>query len=118
MSHIDMKLADIPIGQPLRIEHQETGIVVLRTEAGIAAFYDSCPHANWRLSEGWMSGNVLECPGHGWQFDVASGRCLDVPAYCLRSVAVSTSGENLQIELDRFPPVSEMSACQKDEAFV
>ena len=118
MSHIEINLADIPTDRPLRIEYQETGIVILRTGEVITAFYDSCPHASWRLSEGWMSGNVLECPGHGWQFDVVNGQCLDVPAYCLRPVAVSISGEKLQLELDRASPVSKIKACHKDEAFV
>jgi phenylpropionate dioxygenase-like ring-hydroxylating dioxygenase large terminal subunit len=28
-----------------------------------------CPHLDHDLAEGWVSGNELVCPGHGWAFD-------------------------------------------------
>jgi phenylpropionate dioxygenase-like ring-hydroxylating dioxygenase large terminal subunit len=28
-----------------------------------------CPHLDHDLGEGWVSGNELVCPGHGWEFD-------------------------------------------------
>lgn len=37
-----------------------------------------CPHAGGPLGEGTLSGNVVTCPWHGWQFDVTTGRhCLN-----------------------------------------
>jgi phenylpropionate dioxygenase-like ring-hydroxylating dioxygenase large terminal subunit len=30
-----------------------------------------CPHLDHDLGEGWVSGNELVCPGHGWEFDGA-----------------------------------------------
>ena len=72
MPHIDVKLDSIPFQTPVRLEHAETGIVVMRTAEGIKAFLDSCPHAGWRLSEGELINGVLECPGHGWEFKAAT----------------------------------------------
>ncbi|HEX5965392.1 MAG TPA: non-heme iron oxygenase ferredoxin subunit [Pyrinomonadaceae bacterium] len=37
-----------------------------------------CPHRGAPLSEGVLSGHVIECGLHGWQFDVRTGECLTV----------------------------------------
>ena len=28
-----------------------------------------CPHLDHDLAEGWLEGDELVCPGHGWTFD-------------------------------------------------
>ena len=53
-------------------------IVIFRTENGISALLDRCPHRNYPLSRGRIVENTLECPYHGWRFK-ADGECADVP---------------------------------------
>lgn len=37
-----------------------------------------CPHAGGPLGKGALSGNIVTCPWHGWQFDVTCGQhCLN-----------------------------------------
>ena len=43
-----------------------------------AATIDRCPHRSAALSKGWVDGNALVCPYHGWSFDRA-GACVRVP---------------------------------------
>ena len=38
-----------------------------------------CPHRGAALTDGAVSGHVVECSLHGWQFDVRTGECLTVP---------------------------------------
>jgi nitrite reductase/ring-hydroxylating ferredoxin subunit len=93
MRHIDLIVADIPDSTPVRIEDGRNGIVVIRIGDHLSAFEDSCPHAQWRLSEGEIVDGVLECPGHAWEFCSDTGRCLNVPAYRLiRIDAVQADG--------------------------
>lgn len=115
MSHIEVNLTDLPLDQPVRIEHPPVGIVVVRRADGVSAFYDSCPHAQWRLSDGYLNGSLLECPGHGWQFEVSTGECLEVPAYCLKALKVSECGDVLRIELESG---SEQRELNESEALV
>jgi nitrite reductase/ring-hydroxylating ferredoxin subunit len=98
MPTIDVHVDSIPVGTPTRLEDEGTSIVILRTEKGITAFPDSCPHARWRLSDGELSNGILECPGHGWEFDAASGACLTVPTYCLKPFPIQIDGGHLRIE--------------------
>ena len=43
-----------------------------------AAMVDRCPHRSAALSKGWVDGNALVCPYHGWAYD-GRGTCVRVP---------------------------------------
>src|ERR1700716_58382 len=43
-----------------------------------AAMADRCPHRSAQLSKGWVDGNALVCPYHGWAYD-GCGTCVRVP---------------------------------------
>jgi nitrite reductase/ring-hydroxylating ferredoxin subunit len=96
-----MALGDIPTDRPIRVEWGELGLVVVRTADGVSAFEDSCPHAQWRLSDGELIGDVLECPGHGWEFRATTGSCVNVPAYCLKRFAVRVRNDVVEIDVAR-----------------
>ena len=82
----------------MRLEQGTEAIVLLRTEHQISAFPDCCPHAQWRLSEGELIHGVLECPGHGWQFDAATGACLTAATYRLRPLPVHVQADRVSIQ--------------------
>ena len=57
-------------------------LAVFRTQEGHpGALLDRCPHRNVPLSKGRVEGQNLQCPYHGWQFDV-HGTCKVVPGLC------------------------------------
>jgi nitrite reductase/ring-hydroxylating ferredoxin subunit len=103
MPHIDVRSDGLPEGRPLRLEHAGSYIVVIRSQDRIFAFPDHCPHAGWPLSEGQIHDGTLQCPGHGYEFTVATGECVTVPAYRLRCLAVSTHADTVRIEWDEPP---------------
>jgi nitrite reductase/ring-hydroxylating ferredoxin subunit len=88
MPHVDLLFSELTLDTPFRVKHEGVAIVVILTESGVYAYKDVCPHALWPLSKGAVSAGVLKCPGHGWEFRVETGRCLNVPAYCLNVVSV------------------------------
>ena len=75
-------------------------IVALFNVAGTFYAMDGvCPHAGGPLGEGVLTGRVVTCPWHGWQFDVTSGQhCLNAN---LRHQAfpVRLEGSDVLIEL-------------------
>ncbi len=44
------------------------------------AMRDICPHRGIPLSFGCLDGENVECNYHGWQFDVHSGQCMQIPS--------------------------------------
>ena len=111
MPSIELELSALPLNTPTRLEVAGTAIVVVRTTTTIHAYLDMCPHAFWPLSEGLVSNGILECPGHGWEFSVESGKCLNAPAYCLTPIAITTEGEIVRLQLHPAENLSEKS-CQ------
>lgn len=91
-----VKVADaesIPVGQGALVEGR--GIAVAVFNAGAGRFYACdpiCPHENGPLAEGWLEGDVVVCPWHGFDFELATGRCrvdngLAVAVYPVRVAA-------------------------------
>ncbi len=53
-------------------------LVTYRTEAGEARVIDAhCPHLGAHLGGGWVTGEHINCPYHGWTFD-GDGTCVDI----------------------------------------
>jgi nitrite reductase/ring-hydroxylating ferredoxin subunit/uncharacterized membrane protein len=55
-------------------------IVLARTEEGYVAFDDRCTHEGGSLADGTMICGRVQCPWHGSQFDVATGKVASGPA--------------------------------------
>jgi nitrite reductase/ring-hydroxylating ferredoxin subunit len=61
------KVAEIIIGG--------TSITVANVDGEFFACAASCPHADGPLGDGSLSGSILSCPYHGWEFDLRDGSC-------------------------------------------
>lgn len=59
------QLANKPLARTLL----DTHLVLFRTQTGVAALLDNCPHRNAPLSLGKVRDHHIECPYHGWKFD-------------------------------------------------
>lgn len=75
MSWVDaLSLAELEGRDRLTIKVQGRQILVLKTERGLIAFPNRCPHEGYPLSEGSFDGECrLTCNWHNWKFDVTSG---------------------------------------------
>ncbi len=81
--------------------HGERRIVLARTEHGYAAFNDRCTHRGGPLSDGALVGDTVQCPWHGSQFDVMTGRVNAGPATePIGTYAVEERGGRVRISLD------------------
>jgi phenylpropionate dioxygenase-like ring-hydroxylating dioxygenase large terminal subunit len=66
--------------KPKRITALGQEFVIYRTPDGVAqTLSDLCVHRGGALSEGWMSGNCIVCPYHGWEYKT-DGECVKIPA--------------------------------------
>lgn len=98
MPRVEIQLAEVAMNMPMHVEFAGMKLVILRTETGTVAYEDACPHASWPLSQGALHDGVLECPGHGWQFNAETGRCLNAPAYCLTPISLEVRGGTLRLD--------------------
>jgi uncharacterized membrane protein/nitrite reductase/ring-hydroxylating ferredoxin subunit len=74
------KSGDLVEGQMMLADIQGARIAIGRCAEGIVAFKDHCTHKGGPLSDGALIGCTVQCPWHGSQFDVHSGRVVNGPA--------------------------------------
>jgi nitrite reductase (NADH) small subunit len=68
---------EISPGQGTLVEREGLAVAVFNTGSG--RFYACgplCPHEGGPLAEGWLEGEAVVCPWHGFDFDLRTGRCL------------------------------------------
>jgi nitrite reductase/ring-hydroxylating ferredoxin subunit len=66
--------AEIPpgTGRPFRLGKYE--IAVFNVDGRFYALENSCPHQGGPIADGWLEGELVTCPWHGWCFDVRTGK--------------------------------------------
>ncbi len=71
---------EIAPGTPLRVEVGDEPVAIFNLDGEFYAIGDICSHAEASLSEGDIYGEVVECPLHGAEFDIKTGRPRTLPA--------------------------------------
>jgi nitrite reductase/ring-hydroxylating ferredoxin subunit/uncharacterized membrane protein len=104
-----MEDAEVDIGSAdeLRIDQMkllrigDRRIVIGRTEQGPVAFDDRCTHRGGPLSDGVLVCGTVQCPWHGSQFDVRTGRATQGPATeSIRTHAIREHGGRLWLRTE------------------
>ncbi len=88
--HPVASLSDFPAGARRRVDVDGRPIVVFNVDGDFFALLDRCPHQGGPLSRGdqiglvesagagdyryCRRGQIIRCPWHHWEFDLASGR--------------------------------------------
>jgi nitrite reductase/ring-hydroxylating ferredoxin subunit len=76
--YVVCKSSELKKGEPLSRMLLGTPLAIFRTDEGVGALLDRCPHRNVPLSLGRVAEGQLECGYHGWRFD-GSGVCRHIP---------------------------------------
>jgi len=75
-----IEFSDRVTTDPVKVTCLGQDLVLFRTEAGVpAVLNDLCVHRGAALSKGWVSGDCVVCPYHGWEFGT-DGACVKIPA--------------------------------------
>jgi 3-phenylpropionate/trans-cinnamate dioxygenase ferredoxin component len=73
-------LEDLPEGSGVRAVIGDSAIAVFRVGESVYALADRCSHAEASLAEGELFDGMVECPRHGSEFDLTTGRPHSLPA--------------------------------------
>ena len=66
-------VSDVEPGKVKPVKINGKTIALCNVQGTFYALDDVCIHRGGPLSEGYVEGHKLECPWHGWQFDVKTG---------------------------------------------
>lgn len=66
-------------GEMRRVTFDDLDVLIAWGSEGLVAVDDRCPHMSAPLSLGKLDGCLVDCPLHGGQFDLATGRATRMP---------------------------------------
>lgn len=91
-------LSEIPPGAAKEVTVGDRVIAVFNVDGTLYALDGICPHAGGPLAKGRLTGQVVTCPWHGWQFDVPTGRHCLTARIQTGSIPVAAEGDDVYIE--------------------
>jgi nitrite reductase/ring-hydroxylating ferredoxin subunit len=95
------RLADIRPGE-LRAFHVAGvtwPVIVTSVDGELVAVPGVCPHEDVELAQGDLAGTTITCPGHGYEFDLRTGRCPHDPGLELRRYPITIVGDEVWVDL-------------------
>lgn len=92
-----LPVSEIPPGEARSVEVDGVVVAVCNVDGKFYAFDGTCPHAGGPLGDGFVNGDTLTCPWHGWQFNVKSGACTFADDMVLEKYQVTQNGDQLEI---------------------
>ena len=91
---------EIPTGSGRLVEVAGKQIALFRVDGRCYAIDNTCTHLGGPLCEGEVQGTMVECPWHGAQFSLESGKVLRPPARAdVSCYAVRQQGEDIEMEV-------------------
>ena len=72
--------SELPNGERLFVEVEGRMIVIFNIAGQFFAIADVCSHDDGPVGEGELEGYNITCPRHGAEFDVRTGRVMQMPA--------------------------------------
>jgi nitrite reductase/ring-hydroxylating ferredoxin subunit len=68
------RIDECPPGTGLEVVAGDRVIALFNVDGTLHALDGVCPHQGGPLGKGCLSGAIVTCPWHGWQFDVRTGQ--------------------------------------------
>ncbi len=95
------RLADIVDGRlrAFAVDGVTWPVIVARVGGELVATPGVCPHEDVSLADGELRGDAIVCPGHGYEFDLHTGRCAHDPGLELRRYPITVVGDELFVDL-------------------
>lgn len=94
------RATDIPVGKGCLVESSVVPVAVFN--AGRDRFYavsGLCPHEDGPLADGWLEGDAVVCPWHGFDFDLATGACRVSDGLSIAVYRTRVSNGIIEVEL-------------------
>ena len=91
---------DLAPGKGLTVAVGERRVAVFNLAGKLYAIDDTCPHVGAPLGGGWVDGERVACPMHGWEFDIKTGKGLTVPGCSVAKYEVREEEGEIQISID------------------
>lgn len=94
------EISEFDEGRRKLVEINGRSIALIQLNGTIHAIDNVCQHKGGSLIEGEICGSIIECPWHGWGYDLVSGECTYDPNVRQGIHSVTVKGNDVYITLN------------------
>lgn len=86
-------------GQGRPVEINGKLIAIFNIDGKFHAVDNTCVHRGGPLGEGFVEGNKVTCPWHGWKYDIGTGQADTFPNMKVATYKVKVEGKDVLVEV-------------------
>ncbi len=90
-------LSEVPAGTVREVDVKGRRIALANIEGRLFAIDNVCIHRGGPLGQGFLDGYLVQCPWHGWHYDMRTGECAFNSNAKLASYEVKVEGGDILI---------------------
>jgi len=91
---------ELPPGSNRELVVEDRIVAIFNVDGEFFALDGVCPHQGGPLGKGTLSGCIVTCPWHGWQFDVRNGQHQTSASLRHVSFPVKVEGDEIFVDVD------------------
>ena len=92
-------VSECPPGSVCERVAKDRVIALFNVNGEFRALDGICPHQGGPLGRGRLSGDVVTCPWHGWQFDTRTGQHQSHAAFRHPCLPLKVEGDDLFVDV-------------------
>lgn len=89
---------EIPVGAIREFQVDGKTVALANVSGTFYAIENTCLHRGGPLGQGVLSGSVVTCSWHGWEFDVTTGKIKANPTVGVSCYKVEVRGEDIYVD--------------------
>src|SRR3989338_8333658 len=93
-------VSELKPGENRVVDVNGTEVALFNVSGEFFAISNTCLHRGGPLGEGYLEGDVVTCPWHGWRFNVKTGANAMMPTAKVPNYKVKVEGSDVFVALD------------------
>jgi NAD(P)H-dependent nitrite reductase small subunit len=93
------KADELTAGEGKVIQVRNLEVALFNVAGAFYALENTCCHRGGPLGDGALKGNSVTCPWHMWEFELATGACVNSPGDHVRTYDVVVEDDTVKIRL-------------------
>lgn len=93
-------VSELKPGEGKVVEVNGEQVALFNVDGEFFAISNTCAHRGGPLGEGYLEGDIVTCPWHGWRFNVKTGNNAIMPNVKVPSYQVKVEGNDVLVSVD------------------
>ena len=91
---------DLKPGENKVVDVNGTEVALFNVDNEFFAISNTCLHRGGPLGEGFLEGDTVTCPWHGWKYNVKTGANAMIPTAKVANYQVKVEGNDVLVAVD------------------